>query len=93
MQSRIQNENINHLMYMDEIKLFAKSQKNWKLIHAMGIYSQDLWMELGIEKICHARKENCQTTDGTELPNQYKIRTLGEKETYKYLGILKAYTI
>ena len=25
-----------------------------------------------------------------ELPNQDKIRTLGEKETYKCLGILKA---
>ena len=24
-----------------------------------------------------------------ELPNQDKIRTLGEKETYKYLGISK----
>ena len=31
--------------------------------------------------------------DGMELPNQDKIRTLGEKETYKYLGILKADTI
>ena len=29
-------------------------------------------------------------TDGMELPNQDKIRTLGEKETYKYLGILEA---
>ena len=28
-----------------------------------------------------------------ELPNQDKIRTLGEKETYKFLGILKANTI
>ena len=28
-----------------------------------------------------------------ELPNQNKIRTLGEKETYKYLGILEADTI
>ena len=28
-----------------------------------------------------------------ELPNQDKIRTLGEKETYKYLGILEADTI
>ena len=25
--------------------------------------------------------------DGKELPNQYKTRTLGENETYKYLGI------
>ena len=32
-------------------------------------------------------------TDGMELPNQDKIRTLGEKETYKYLGILEADTI
>ena len=28
-----------------------------------------------------------------ELLNQLKIRTLGEKETYKYLGILEADTI
>ena len=28
-----------------------------------------------------------------ELPNQDKIRTLGEKETNKYLGILEADTI
>ena len=31
-------------------------------------------------------------TEGTELPNQEKIRTLWEKETYKYLGILEAET-
>ncbi len=32
-------------------------------------------------------------TDGTELPNQDKIRTLWENETYKYLDILEADTI
>ena len=32
-------------------------------------------------------------TGGMELPNQDKIRTLGEKETYKYLDILVADTI
>ena len=32
-------------------------------------------------------------TDGIELPNQEKIRTHGEKETYKYLGIVEADTI
>ena len=32
-------------------------------------------------------------TDGMKLPNQDKIRTLGEKETYKYLGVLEADTI
>ena len=32
-------------------------------------------------------------TDGIELPNQDKIRTLGEKETYRYLDNLEADTI
>ena len=32
-------------------------------------------------------------TEERELLNQEKIRTLGEKETYKYLGILEAGTI
>ena len=32
-------------------------------------------------------------TEGMELPNQGKVRTLGEKETLKYLGILEAETI
>ena len=32
-------------------------------------------------------------TEGVELPNQKAIRTIGEKETYKYLGILEADTI
>ena len=30
---------------------------------------------------------------GVELPNQVVIRMLGEKETYKYLGILETDTI
>ena len=32
-------------------------------------------------------------TSEMELPNQDKIRTFGEKEAYKYLGILEADTI
>ena len=34
-----------------------------------------------------------QMTEGIELPNQEKIRTFREKETYKYLEILEADTI
>ena len=32
-------------------------------------------------------------TEGIELPNHEKIRTFGEKETYKYLGMSKVETI
>ena len=38
--------------------------------------------------MCHASNEKWQTaSDGMKLPNQDKIRTLGEKKTNKYLGI------
>ena len=44
-------EKINHLMFMDDIKLFAKNGKELEtLIHAVRIYSQDIGMEYGIEK-------------------------------------------
>ena len=45
--------------------------------------------------MCYASNEKRQTTpDGwMEQPNQDKIRTLGEMETYKYLDILEADTI
>ena len=49
-------------------------------------------MELGIE-ICAMllmKSRKRQTVEGIELPYQKSIRTLGEKENYKYWGILEA---
>ena len=89
-------EKINHLMYMDDIKLFAKNEKELEsLIHAVRICSQDIGMEFGIEKCAMLviKSGKRHMTDGMELPNRDKIRTLGENETYKYLGILEADTI
>ena len=74
-------------------------QKNEKeletLIHAVRIYSQDIGLEFGIEKCAMLvmKSGKRHMTDGIELPNRDKIRTLGENETYKYLGILEADTI
>ena len=89
-------EKINHLMYMDDIKLFAKNEKNLEnLINSVRIYSQDIGMEFGIEKCAMLvmKSGKRHMTDGMELPNLDRIRTLEENETYKYLGILEAYTI
>ena len=33
------------------------------------------------------KNDKWHTTDGIELPNQDKVRTLGENDAYKYLGI------
>ena len=52
-------------------------------------------MEFGIEKCAMLVIKSCKRhmTEGMGQPNQEKIRTLGENETYKYLGILEADTI
>ena len=39
------------------------------------------------------KSEKRYMAEGIELPNQEKIRTLREKEAYKYVGILEADTI
>ena len=75
-------EKINHLMYIDDIKLFAKNEKGLEtLIHTVRIYSQDIGMEFGIEKcaILVMKRGKRHLTDGMELPNQDKIRTLETK--------------
>ena len=57
-------------------------------------YSQGIGIEFGIENcaMLAIKSNKRQYTDGMQLPNQDKIRTLGEKETYNYLGILEADT-
>ena len=89
-------EIVNHLMYMDDIKLFAKNEKELEaLIHIVRIYSRDIGMEFGIEKCAMLvmKSGKRHLTDGMELPNKDKIKTLAENEPYKYLGILEADTI
>ena len=52
-------------------------------------------MVFGIDKCAMLvmKSSKRHLTDGMELPIQDKIRTFGEKEIYKYLGILEAYTV
>ena len=48
-------ENINHLMYMDDIKLLAKNEKELEtLIHAVRIYNEDKRMEFRIENVLYS---------------------------------------
>ena len=52
-------------------------------------------MRFDIEKFTMLimKSEKREATEGIELPNQESIRTYGEKENYKYLGILEVDTI
>ena len=77
-------------MYMDDIKLFAKNEKELEtLIHAVRIYSQDIGMEFGIGKCLCSSWKVANNIWLMEWNNQIttEFRTLEEKETYKYLGI------
>ena len=49
-------ENTSYLMYVNNIKLFAKNEKEPKtLIQAVRIYSQDIGMEFGIENLAYLK--------------------------------------
>ena len=72
---------------MDDIKLFVKNEKELEsLIQTVRIFSDDIGIEFSIEKCAMLIMKR---REGKELLNQGKIRTLREKETYKYLGILE----
>ena len=45
---------INHLLYMDDLKLYARNKKETDpLITTTQIYSKDICMEFGISKCAH----------------------------------------
>ena len=86
----------NHLMYMDDIKLFAENEKELEtLIQAVIIYSEDVGIEFGIKKctMLIMRSGKRYMMEGIELSSKEKIRMFGKKEAYKYLGVLEADTI
>ena len=89
-------EKIYHLMYMDDIKLFGKNEKELEtLIQIVRIYSQDIGMEFGIENCTMQviKSGKGHMMEEVELPNQVVNRTVREKETCKYWGILEADTM
>ena len=84
------------LVYMDDIKLFVKNEKELEtLIQTVRIYSQDIGMEFEIEKctMLVMKSGKRHMMEGVELPNEVAIRTFREKVTYKYLEILEGDTI
>ena len=77
-------EKINHLRYMDDIKLFAKKEKELEtLTRNVRIYILDRGMDFGIgtrtRLVMKSGKQHMKEV--LELPNQVVIRTLGEKGT------------
>ena len=78
---------------MDDNKLFGLNEKELEpLIQIVRTHSQDIEIEFDIDKnaMLVMKSGKQYMTKGIILPNPEKIRTLGEKEIDKYLGILEA---
>ena len=70
---------------MDDIKWFSKHEKELEpLIQTVSICGQDKGRECGIKNLLHSNKRN-RKRQMTNLPNQERIRTIGEKETWEIL--------
>ena len=83
---------INHRLYMDDLKLYGKSDSDMeKLLHITSRFSSDIRMEFGLEKCATLKltRGTKSVTSGVTLPDGGALRDLGE-EGYRYLGILES---
>ena len=84
---------INHLLFMDDLELFAKNDKEIdSLVQTVWIFSNVIGMKFGLEK-CAAmtmKRGKRVHSDGIALPDGTQLRALGEEESYTYLGVLEA---
>ena len=86
-------EKINHLLFMDDLKLYSRNEKELdSLVQIMRVFIEDIEMEFGIEKCAMLVIEQGKIVKsvGIELPDGKVIKSLQERESYKYLGILEA---
>ena len=84
---------INHLLFMDDLKLYSRNEKELdSLVQTIRIFSKDIGMEFGIEKCAMLVIEKGKIVKPVriEWPDGKVIKSLQESESYKYLGILEA---
>ena len=84
---------INHLLYMDDVKLFGKTEKQLEiLMNTVRIFSDDIRMEFGIKKcgVLVMKKGKHVRSEGIEIRSGEKIKEIDLEKGYKYLGILEA---
>ena len=84
-----ENKKVNHLLFMDDLKLYAESEKQLvPLIETVKNFTEDICMEFGYEKCakCTIKKGKKVTAEHLKMDNGH-IEDLGEDVAYKYLGI------
>ena len=82
---------INHLLFMDDLKLYASNDNELEsLVNEVKIYSDDIGMEFGLSKcaVLSVVKGKRKTGSGLELPSGEMMKDV-EEDGYKYLGVLQ----
>ena len=87
------NTRIKQLLFMDYVKLFAKSYDQIdSLVNTVYTFREDIRMEFGIKKcgvlVLKRGKVDKAKSRGLNLPNGKLMKTIDE-ERKKYLGILE----
>jgi len=86
-----ETRSINHLLFMDDLKLYAKSEKKLEnLVETVKSYSDDIKMEFGLSKcaVLSVKKGKRQPSEGLVLPSGDTMKEVDE-DGYKYLGVLQ----
>ena len=82
---------LNLLLFMDDLKLFGKSDNQIDiLLKTVFTFSEDIGMEFGLKKcgVVILKKGKLVKFDGIHLPNQEIMKEVDENG-YTYLGILE----
>ena len=83
---------INHLLFMDDLKLFAKNEDQIdSLVNTVKKFSEDIKMEFGLPKcgVLIMKRGKVVKSEGISMPNGKIIKNI-EEGGCKYLGILEA---
>ena len=82
---------LNHLIFMDDLKLIAKSEEQTNmLVRTVYMFSTDIGMEFGIKKcgIIKMKRIKIVKTERIKLPDGEVMKQLGQ-EGYTYLSIIE----
>ena len=77
---------------MDDLKLYGKDKNQLdSLVQTVQIFSSDIGMTFYIEKcaMVEMKRGKLIDSDGLDLPEGQKIKSLQDEEAYKYLGVLE----
>ena len=86
---------LNHLLFMDDLVLFAKNEKDIdSLVNTAHIFSTDIGLELGLKKcgVLVLKRGKVVRCEGIKLRDRQVMNEV-EEDGYTYLGVVELHKI